>query len=183
MEVNEWIGSGVYISEVILTPVVHWVRLALSKWPNGVGVLSLTSGWDSFQNVVFTNFSLYPTTDKVQKHSNFEHIRDDKCLDLSKHELPKSTPYNYLIKWNFKLWKWSPAAWHSSVRKRGTNISEEPPVSILRVIRPWWCGLQVPLKHWHLPTKLHSITLQKTIILILNLVSAHARRINLIYAA
>jgi hypothetical protein len=98
MEVNEWVGSGIYIAIVILTSVVHWLKLALSKWPNRVGVLSFTWVRDSFQNIVFTGFLEYSTMDKVQKHSNFEHMRGDKFLDLNEHELLKSAPYNYLIK-------------------------------------------------------------------------------------
>lgn len=45
----------------------------------------------------------YPTMEKARNPNNFEHMRSDKFLDLSEHELPKSTSYNYLIKDNFYI--------------------------------------------------------------------------------
>jgi hypothetical protein len=54
---------------------VRWLRLALSKGPNGAGV-SLPSPEDknrsSFRNVVLSNYLEFQTFGKVQKRGEFE---------------------------------------------------------------------------------------------------------------
>jgi hypothetical protein len=56
--------------------LIQWLRLALSKGPNWLGVLPPPWPEDgnrfSFRNVVFFNFLEYWTMDKVQKLSNSE---------------------------------------------------------------------------------------------------------------
>jgi hypothetical protein len=67
---------GTYIAVVILTKFVQWLRLALSKGPNWLGVLSPPPtrlqdvNRSSFQNIVFSSSLEYRTMDKVQNLGN-----------------------------------------------------------------------------------------------------------------
>jgi len=58
--------------------------------------------------------------------------------------------------------------WHCTVLQRGSNISEKPAASIFRVEEyslPWRQRQQNSAKFWYLPTRPHSFTSQKTIII------------------
>jgi hypothetical protein len=64
--------SSIYVPVVILTWVVQWLRLALSKGPNRVGVSPSPDdrNWSSFPNVVFCSVLEYQMMVKVKKTSN-----------------------------------------------------------------------------------------------------------------
>jgi hypothetical protein len=57
---------------------------------------------------------------------------------------------------------------------RFTNISEKPAAFIFPFL-PYRQKQQVPPKHWYISTELHGITLQKAIMLMLNLSITEAR--------